>query len=321
MYEQENEWREFAGDSREEAVGKAIAFFKVSGADDLKIADLADDVFGLGGRNAVLALPANATPPNRSDSGRREGREARDDRSGGRRDRPPRRDDDSRPRRDRDRNRDRDRDRDHDRGRSREGRVETNSEPIQLREVGAGTAKNDLSEVGEFVKGLLERMRLGDFEISESAEDEKLIALEVSGAIADGLVHGGERTMEAVQLLANQAAMRIGEGDGPRIVVDVEGERSKRLVVDVEGERSKREDLLERVGDRAGRRAKTTGRPVALEPLNSKDRRTIHMALRETDGIATMSVGEGRYRQVVVVPESAPEYEEAKGYESSPRSD
>ena len=30
------------------------------------------------------------------------------------------------------------------------------------------------------------------------------------------------------------------------------------------------------------------------------------------EGVATMSVGEGQYRQVVVVPESAPEYEEAQ---------
>ena len=45
--------------------------------------------------------------------------------------------------------------------------------------------------------------------------------------------------------------------------------------------------------------------------MNGKDRRAIHVALREEDGIATMSVGEGQYRQVVVVPEGADEYEEA----------
>jgi hypothetical protein len=29
------------------------------------------------------------------------------------------------------------------------------------------------------------------------------------------------------------------------------------------------------------------------------------------DDVATMSMGEGRYRQVIVVPEGAPEYEDA----------
>ena len=49
--------------------------------------------------------------------------------------------------------------------------------------------------------------------------------------------------------------------------------------------------------------------------MNAKDRRAIHIALREEDGIATMSIGDrGDYRQVVVVPEGAPEYEEARQY-------
>ncbi len=300
MYEPGNEWREFAGDSRDEAVAKAVAFFKVGSAEDLKVTDVDAEVFGLGGRTAVIAVPATASPPQRSERGA----EAREPREEGRRERPRRRDDDERPRRGRERNRDR------ERGRTRrEPEATVEQAPVELRALGKSSAKSELSEVGEFVQGLLERMRLGDFEIGESAEDDKLIALEISGEITEGLVRGGERTMEAVQLLANQAAMRIGDGDGPRIVIDVEGERSKR------------EELLERVADRAGRRATTTGRPVALEPMNAKDRRIIHVALREAEGIATMSVGEGRYRQVVVVPEAAPEYEEAQGYEGTSRSD
>ncbi len=50
---------------------------------------------------------------------------------------------------------------------------------------------------------------------------------------------------------------------------------------------------------------------MALDPMNGRDRRALHMAVREIDGVLTMSVGTGRYRQVVIVPEGAPEYEEA----------
>ena len=45
--------------------------------------------------------------------------------------------------------------------------------------------------------------------------------------------------------------------------------------------------------------------------MNGRDRRTIHIKIREIDDVATMSIGEGRYRQVLVVPEGAPEYDEA----------
>ena len=59
------------------------------------------------------------------------------------------------------------------------------------------------------------------------------------------------------------------------------------------------------------KRAKETGRSVALDPMNGRDRRALHVAVRDIEGVVTMSVGSGRYRQVVIVPEGAPEYEEA----------
>jgi len=93
------------------------------------------------------------------------------------------------------------------------------------------------------------------------------------------------------------------------------------VVLDVEGDAEQRATYLTRIAERAAARARETGRPVALEAMNPKDRRTVHVALREADGIATMSVGEGRYRQVVVVPDNAPEYEEAKRYEHQSQRD
>ena len=82
-------------------------------------------------------------------------------------------------------------------------------------------------------------------------------------------------------------------------------------MIDVAGEMADREASLTRLSERAGGRARETGRSVALDPMNSRDRRIVHMALKEESGLASMSIGEGRYRQVLVVPEGAPEFEEA----------
>jgi spoIIIJ-associated protein len=147
-------------------------------------------------------------------------------------------------------------------------------------------------------------MGMGSFEITESGESDELVVLQVRGAAATGLASGDGRAVDAIQLLANQASLRIG------------GDDAKRVVLDVEGNADQRATFLARIAEKAAQRAKDTGRPVALEAMSPRDRRTVHVALREVDGIATMSVGEGRYRQVVVVPDSAPEYEEAKRYES-----
>jgi predicted RNA-binding protein Jag len=264
----------------------------------------------------IVAYPRSAGPPRRGEASA-----AGEPRRG--RDRDSRRDDD-RPRgrggrdgRDRERGpRDRDRgrgardgrERDRDRDGGREARsFERESRPTEAVEPdpgpAVGTVSGTLGQVGEFVKGLIERMEIGPFEMSESGENSDLVILQIGGPAADRLAGGEGRSVDALQLLANQAAIQIS------------GDDAKRVVLDVEGDADQRATYLARVAERAAARARETGRPVALEAMNPKDRRTVHVALRDADGIATMSVGDGRYRQVVVVPDSAPEYEEAKRYE------
>ena len=165
-----------------------------------------------------------------------------------------------------------------------------------------GTASGKIGEIGEFLLGAVELMKLGSFEISESSEGDYLI-FQLRGAAAEALQGGDGRATDALQLVANQVAMRQSE-DAPRIVVDVEGGGDER------------EQTLSRLADRAVKRAKDTGRSIALDPMNSRDRRTVHMTIREADGVETMSIGEGRYRQVLIVPEGAPEYEDARNQAS-----
>jgi predicted RNA-binding protein Jag len=160
-----------------------------------------------------------------------------------------------------------------------------------------GTAQGKLGVVGEFLLGAVERMKLGSFEISESAEGDFLI-FQLRGAAAEALQRGDGRATDALQLVANQVSLRQSE-DAPRVVVDVEGAGDER------------EQTMTRLAERAVKRARETGRSIALDPMNSRDRRAIHIVVREMSGVATMSIGEGRYRQVLVVPEGAPEYQEA----------
>ncbi|HXK24880.1 MAG TPA: R3H domain-containing nucleic acid-binding protein [Myxococcota bacterium] len=152
--------------------------------------------------------------------------------------------------------------------------------------------------MGEFVRGTIERLDLGGFEIRES-EDDEVRAFEITGEAARALAGGDGRTVDALALIVNQAA-QTGNED------------AKKVVLDVEGNTEAREGFLTRLAQRAVSRAREAGRAIALDPMNGRDRRIIHLAVRDEDGVASMSMGEGRYRQVVVVPEGAPEYEEAR---------
>jgi spoIIIJ-associated protein len=308
MYDPKSEAREFLADSVSEATAKAVSYFGLE-ASALAVRELTE-VSGLGGRALVVAQPLEARqgggqrpresrPPREEARGGRErgGREGRGDRGdrGGRG-------------RDRDRGgrggRDRDRDRDRgDRGGRDFGGREREEAPVEVAAEpsgpSVGTARGELGAVGDYVKGLVERMELGSFEI-ERIEQEGVEVYRIEGEAALGLTGGDGRTPDAIQLLANQVAARTGGDDAPRVVVDVEGNHERR------------EAFLFRVAERAAARARETGRTVALDPMGPRDRRSIHVALREANDVATMSVGEGRYRQVLVVPEGAPEYEDAR---------
>jgi spoIIIJ-associated protein len=302
MYDRRNEPNEFVGESVEDATASAARFFDVDAAELNVVVAPENSISGAAGRTVVVAFPKSVRP-GRGGGGGDGGRERDDDRRGrGRGDRGDRDEGRSREGRGRGRGRERgDRGDRGGRGNDRGERAER-SEPAGAAadvapQESKGSAQGELGPVGEFVLGVLERMSLGGFEISEVAEDDFLV-YQIRGAVTSPLSSGDGRSVDALQLLANQAAKQLLE-DAPRVVIDVEGESEAR------------EESLQRLASRAAARAIDTGRAIALDPMDARSRRIVHVALRDEDGIATMSMGTGRFRQVVVVPEGAPEYEEA----------
>ena len=318
MYDTRQEANEFVGDSLAEARAKAAEFFGTEES-ELKFGVAPEgEIFGTAGRTVIVAAPKSATSRSsrpREDSNDRGERGPRRDSRGGREDRGdrggrgdsrggrggPRGRGGDRPERGGRGGRGDDRGGREDRGGRGEGRggARERLEPVTPVAVhnSKGKAKGEIGPIGDFLKGTIELMKIGNFEISEASEGDFLI-YQLSGPAAETLQGGDGRATDALQLVANQVSMRQSE-DAPRIVVDVEGGGDER------------EETLSRLADRAVKRAKDTGRSIALDPMNSRDRRAIHIAIRDEDDVATMSIGEGRYRQVLVVPEGAPEYDDA----------
>ena len=74
-----------------------------------------------------------------------------------------------------------------------------------------------------------------------------------------------------------------------------------RVLVDVEDYRGRRERQLIEVAQRAAERVNETGQMLQLEPMSALERRWVHIALRDVDGINTQSIGEEPMRRVVVL--------------------
>jgi spoIIIJ-associated protein len=74
--------------------------------------------------------------------------------------------------------------------------------------------------------------------------------------------------------------------------------RRTNITIDVQGYRQRREQALTRLAQRMAEKAVNRGHAVSLEPMPPNERRIIHMALRDYDGVYTNSVGEGSQRRV-----------------------
>src|SRR5262249_7303365 len=154
---------EFVAESREAALEKARAFFGL-GADQLLVQELVQgEVYGLSGRTVVVAVPRDRKPPQRSE--RDGGRDRDRDRGRGGRDRDG---DRGRGGRDRDRGGDRggrDRGGYEARDRDRAPQRESAPAPVVSDEPSTATVDGALGQIGEFVRGTIERIDVGPFSI------------------------------------------------------------------------------------------------------------------------------------------------------------
>jgi spoIIIJ-associated protein len=82
-------------------------------------------------------------------------------------------------------------------------------------------------------------------------------------------------------------------------VVQQTGVRS-RLMLDVGGYRERRRVELVSVAQDAASRAKSSGSPVRLDAMNPFERKVVHDAIAEVDGVRSDSEGEEPERFVVV---------------------
>lgn len=73
-----------------------------------------------------------------------------------------------------------------------------------------------------------------------------------------------------------------------------------RITTDCGGFRARRKAQLERLAHKLANNVKRNGRTHALEPMNPYERRIIHAAISEIEGVTSKSVGEEPYRKVVI---------------------
>lgn len=159
--------------------------------------------------------------------------------------------------------------------------------PVEEYAYSAEVAKDH--PAGQFLTGLLGHM--GVEADVRAAEVENGVRLSIDSRTKGLLIGRRGETLDAMQYLTSLVVNRTRKQ-----------EKYLRVTLDTEDYRSKREDTLVRLARRQAARVKSTGRPIAMEPMNPYERRVLHASLQNNPYVTTHSEGEEPNRRVVITP-------------------
>lgn len=127
-----------------------------------------------------------------------------------------------------------------------------------------------------------------DLDVEVDGEDPETLKVELYGEDRELLVRNRAEVLEVFQYLTNRI---FGRDLGDR-----------RVVVDCEGFRARKEVELKEIAARVSERVRTSGQEEELGRMNPYERRIVHLAVAEIDGVTTESEGDGVMKRVVIMP-------------------
>lgn len=144
-----------------------------------------------------------------------------------------------------------------------------------------------IEEAKAYLKDVIEKMGIS-VTIEQKQEEDGVVLELVSDKVAVLIGKRGQ-TLNALEYLTNIALKRHSK-------------QHTRIYLDAENYRKKRKETLIKLAERQAERALKLNQKVVLEPMPAKERKVIHLALKEKEGVTTDSKGDGMYRHVIIYP-------------------
>jgi spoIIIJ-associated protein len=160
-------------------------------------------------------------------------------------------------------------------------------EPSQAERVEVAVLAREAAEV---LTRILELM--GEAAKIETVEDSTAenVELNIKGDGSGLLIGRHGQTLDALEYIVNRIlARKLREAAAP-------------VSIDTESYRARRRRQLHRMALAKGEQAKREHLAVALEPMPPRDRRIIHLALKDDPLVTTRSSGDGFLRSVEIMP-------------------
>lgn len=143
------------------------------------------------------------------------------------------------------------------------------------------------SQVIDFIRKVTTAMGLDLTVGVEETPDN--VRLNLAGEGADVLLRRKGDALDALQVIVNTAFRRDARGD-------------RHYVVDALGFRKGKDTELRQMAQVLIGKAKTSGTPQEIGPLNPYARRIVHLAVSEDAGVTSESIGDAFLKTVVISP-------------------
>ncbi len=165
------------------------------------------------------------------------------------------------------------------------------AEPVDALEVNAVDAEQIAPDTKagraiKYISEILEKLGCTAVKIKVT-EKENGVILHLSGEGFGVVIGRRGETLDSLQYLTSLAANDAGGG-------------YYKVTLNIGNYRERREQTLTSLAKRVSNQVLRTGRSRTLEPMNPYERRIIHTAVQEIEGVSSYSVGEGSGRRVVI---------------------
>ncbi len=171
------------------------------------------------------------------------------------------------------------------------------SEPAEEPKAAPQTAQKSLEEqLQEAVAIIRETMQLMGETVEISSRivepqdgDTAAIEVDLKGENSGLLIGRRGQTLEALEYIVNRILARRIENAVP-------------VLLDVESYNARRSQRLQRLALSLGEKVKRQRKALRLKPMSPRERRVVHMALRDDPLVTTESTGAGYLRAIKILP-------------------
>ena len=162
----------------------------------------------------------------------------------------------------------------------------------------------DVAEkIKEYAEGILQRIDAKYSNISVVFKDH-VYQVDIKSEDPGFIIGKDAKMLDCIQHLLNQMINKQ-EKKQLKLRIDVDGYRKRRRVA-----------LLDKVKD-ISEKVKQRGRSITMEPLHASNRRIVHKFVEKDKDIRTMTVGDGEFKRVVILPANSNEDVSKKSFKKS----